>query len=105
MIPSSLNDDDHDSENAVHEEGLYEMLTSFLGDGKNDENNDHMVNNNDDNMGNYHQHNIDDKNLLKDSIKQAAKTPVFKSGASKTSKLVCILISIEIKSLFGLSYK
>lgn len=45
------------------------MLTSFFGDGKNDDNNDHMVDNNDDNMGNYHQCNVDDNNLLKDSIK------------------------------------
>ena len=98
-MPPSLNDD-NDSENAVHEEGLNEMLTSYLGDGNNDDNNDHMVDSNYDNKGNYHHCNVDDNNL-KDSIKQAAKTPMFKSGASRTSKLACTLILLEIKSLFG----
>ena len=40
-MPPSLDDDD-DNENAVHEEGLNEMLTSFCVDGNNDENNDYM---------------------------------------------------------------
>ena len=102
-MPPSLNDDD-DSENAVHEEGLNEMLTGFFGDGNNDNNSDHMVDSNDDSMGNYHQCNIDDNNL-KDPIKQVAKTPVFRSGASRTSKLECTLILLEIKSLFGWSDK
>jgi hypothetical protein len=63
-MPPSLNYDDHDSENVVHEEdGLNEMLIGFFGDGNNDENNDHMVDSNDDSMGNYHQHNVDDNNL------------------------------------------
>lgn len=69
----------------------------------NDDNNDHMVNNNDDNKGNYHQHNVDDSNPLKDSIKKEAKTPLFKSGASRNYKLSCTLILLEIKSLFGCS--
>ena len=43
----SLNDDD-DSENVVHEKGLNEILTCFFGDRNNDDNNDHMVDNNDD---------------------------------------------------------
>ena len=76
-MPPSLIDDDCDSENVVHEEGLNEMLTGFFGDGNNDDNNDHLDDNNNDIRGNYHQHNVDDKNL-KDYIKQAAKTPVFK---------------------------
>jgi hypothetical protein len=80
------------------------MLIGFFGDGNNDENNDHMVDSNDDSMGNYHQHNVDDNNL-DDSIKQATKTPVFKLGASRTSKLACTLILLEIKSLFCLLYK
>jgi len=67
MSPS-LNDDDHDSENLVHEEGSNEMLTGFFGDEKNDNDNDHMVDGNDDSSGNYHQRNVDDNNL-KDSIK------------------------------------
>ena len=75
-MPPILNDDD-DSENEVHEEGLNEMITSLFGDGKNDDNNDHMVDSNDDSRGNYHQGNIEDNNL-KDSIKQASKTPMFK---------------------------
>jgi hypothetical protein len=66
----------------------------------NDDDNDHMVDNNDDSRGNYHQRNVDDNNL-KDSIKQVTKTPVFRSGASKTSKLACTLILLEIKSLLG----
>ena len=100
-MPPSLNDDDHGSENAMHEEaGLNEMLIGFFGNGNNDENNDHMVDSNDDSMGNYHQHNVDDKNM-NDSIKQVAKTHVFKSGASRTSELACTLILLEIKSLFG----
>jgi hypothetical protein len=103
-MPPSLTDDDHDSENAVHEEGLNEMLTGFFGDGNNDDNNDHMDDSNNDNRGNYRQRNVDDNNL-KDSIKQATKTPVFKSGASRTSKLACTLILLEIKSLFGWSDK
>jgi hypothetical protein len=102
-MPHSFNDDD-DSENAVQEEGLNEMITSLFGDRNNDDDNDHMVDNNDDSMGNYHQHNLDDNNL-KDSIKQAAKTPVFRLGASRTLKLACTLILLEIKSLFGWSDK
>jgi hypothetical protein len=102
-MPHSFSDDD-DSENAVHEEGLNEMLTGFFGDGNNHDDNDHMVDNNDDSRGNYHQHNLDDNNL-KDSIKQVAKTPVFRSGASRTSKLACTLILLEIKSLFSWSDK
>ena len=82
-MPPSLNDDDHDSENAVHEEGLNEMRIVFFADGSNDDNNDHMVDSNDHSMGNYHQHNVDDNNL-KDSIKKASKTLVFKLGASRT---------------------
>ena len=75
-IPPSLNGDDHDdSENAVREEGMNEMLTCFFGDGNNDGNNDHMVYSNDDRRGNYHYRNVDDNNL-KDSIKQATKTRV-----------------------------
>jgi len=66
--------------------------------------NDHMDDSNDDNMGNYHQLNVEDNNL-KDSIKQATKTPMFKSGASRNSKLACKLILLEIKSLFGWSDK
>ena len=80
------------------------MLTGFFGDGNNDDNNDHIVESNYDSKGNYHHHNFDDNNL-KYSIKQAAKTPVFKSGASRTSKLACTLILLDIKSLFGWSYK
>ena len=34
-----------------------------------------------------------------------AKTVVFKSGASRTSKLSCTLILLEIKPLFGWSDK
>ena len=80
------------------------MLRSLFGDGNNDGNDDHMVDSNDDCRGNYHNCNVDDNNL-KDSIKQATKTSVFKSGASITSKLVCTLILLEIKSLFGWSDK
>ena len=103
-MPHSFNDDDDDSENAVHEEGLNEILTCFFGDVNNYDNNDHMDVSNNDNWGNYHQHNVDDKNL-KESIKQATKTLVFKSGASGISKLTCTLILLEIKSLFGWSGK
>ena len=102
-MPPTINDDD-DSGNAVHEEGMNEMLTSFFGDGNNDDNDDHMVDSNDDSRGNYHNCNVDDNNL-KDSIKQATKTPVFKSGTSRTSKLAYTLILLEIKSLFGWSDK
>lgn len=83
---------------------LNEMLTGFFGDGNNYDNNDYMVDSNNDSKCNYHQHNVDDNNI-KDSIKQVTKTPVFKSGASRTSKLVCTLILLEIKSLFGWSNK
>jgi hypothetical protein len=104
-MPYSFNDDDDDdSENVVHEEGLNEILTCFFGDGNNDDDNDHMIDNNNDSRGNYHQRNLDDNNL-KDSIKQDAKTPMFKSGASRTSKLACTLILLEIKSLFVWSDK
>jgi hypothetical protein len=72
----NFNDDD-DSENAVHEEELNEIITCFFGDGNNEDDNDHMFDNNDDNKGNYHQLNLDDNNL-KDSIKQVVKTPVFR---------------------------
>jgi hypothetical protein len=51
--PPRLTNDDHDSENAVHEEGFNEMHTCFFGDGNNDDNNDQMDDNNDDNKGNY----------------------------------------------------
>ena len=102
-MPHSFNDDD-DSEKALHEEGLNEMLKFFFGDGNNNDDNDHMVDSNDDSRGNYHQCNLHDNNL-KDSIKQAAKTPLFRSGASRTSKLACTLILLEIKSLFGWSDK
>ena len=54
---------------------MNEMLIGFVGDRNNDDNNDHMVDSNDDNMGNYHHRNVDDNNL-KDSIKQATKTRV-----------------------------
>jgi hypothetical protein len=89
-MPHSFNDHD-DSENAVHEEGLNEILTGFFGDGNNDDDNDHMVDSNDDSRDNYHQHNIDDNNL-KDSIEQAMKIPMYRSGASRTSKIACTLI-------------
>ena len=82
MTPS-LNDDDHDSEITVHEERMNEMLTIFFGDGNNDDNNDHMVDSNNDSRDNCHQRNVDDNNM-KDS-KKAARTPVFKLGASRTS--------------------
>lgn len=91
--------------NVMHEEGLNEMLTSFFGDGNNDEGDDRTHNNDDAAIeGNYHQHNYDDVNINA-SIKQASKTMVFKSGASRTSKLSCTLILLEIKSLFGWSDK
>ena len=102
-MPPTLNDDDDDSGNAMHEEGMNEILTSFFGDGNNNDNDDHMVDSNDDSRGNYHNRNVDDNNL-KDSIKQAAKTPVFKSGTS-TSKLAFTFILLEINSLFGWSDK
>ena len=98
-MPPTINDDD-DSGNVVHEEGMNEMLTSFFGDGNTDENNDHIIDSNDDRRGIYHQNNLDDKNL-KDSIKQTTKTLMFILGASGTSKLACTLILLEIKSLFG----
>jgi hypothetical protein len=56
---------------------LNEIIIGFFGDGNNHDDNDNMVDINDDSRGNYHQYNIDDNNL-KDSIKQAAKTPVFR---------------------------
>ena len=99
-MPPSIPSEDND-ENEVHEEGLNEMLTGFFGDGNND---DPIVDNNYDTKRNFQQHNVDDINLS-DSIKQAAKTIVFKSGASRTSKLSCTLILLEIKSLFGWSDK
>ena len=102
-MPPIPNDTDYNG-NTVHEEGLNEMLTPFFGDRNNDDNNDPMVDTNDDSKFNYHQGNLDDNNL-KDSIKQASKTPMFKSGASRTSKLACTLILLEIKSLFGWSNK
>jgi hypothetical protein len=111
MIRLTCNDDmshnfnyDDDSENAVHEEGLNEIIIGFLGDGNNGDDNDDMVDSNDDSRGNYHQCNLDDNNL-KDSIKKTAKTPLLRSGASKTSKIACTLILLEIKSLFGSSNK
>ena len=103
-MPPSLNDDDDDSGNEMHEEGMSEILVGFFGDGNNDDNNDHMVDSNDDSRGNYHQHIVDNNNL-KDSIKQATNTPVFKLGTSRTSKLAYTLILLEIKSLFGWSDK
>ena len=102
-MPPTINDDG-DCGNAVHEEGMNGMLTSFFGDGNNNDNDDHMVDSNDDSRDNYHNCNVDDNNL-KDSIKQATKTPVFKSSTSRTSKLACTLILLEIKSLFGWSDK
>ena len=71
-MPPSLNDDDY-SENEICEEGLNEMLIGFFGTRNNDDNNDHMVDSNNDSKGNYHH-----DNNLKDSIKQALKTPVSK---------------------------
>jgi hypothetical protein len=103
MTPS-LTDDDNDSENELHEEGLNEILIGFFGDGNNDDINDHIDESNDENMGNYHRHNVDENNL-KDSIKQETKTPMFKSGVIITSKIACTLILLEIKSLFGWSDK
>lgn len=103
-MPPILNDDDDDSENAMQKEGLNEMLTSFFGDGNIDNDNDHMVDNSDDRRDDYLQRNLDDYNL-KDSIKKAAKTLVFGSGASRTYKLACKLILLEIKTLFGCSNK
>ena len=103
-MPSTTQSRDVDG-NVMHEEGLKEMLTSFFGNGNNDEGDDPMHNNDDaDIEGNYRQHNYDDININA-SIKQAAKTVVFKSGASRTSKLSCTLILLEIKSLFGWSDK
>ena len=99
-MPPSIPSEDND-ENEVHEEGLNEMLTGFFGDENND---DPIVDNNYDTKRNFQQHNVDYINLS-DSIKQAAKTVVFKSGASRTSKLSCTLILLEIKSLFGWSNK
>jgi len=103
-MPPSLNDDNDDTGNVLHEEGMNEMLTIFFGDGNNDDNNDHMVDSNHDRRGNYHHHYVDDNNL-KDSIKQATKTPMFKLSASRTAKLACTLILLEINSLFGWSDK
>lgn len=80
-ITHSLNDDD-DSENAMHEEGLNEMLKSFFWDGNNDDDNDHMVDVNDGSRGDYHKCNIDYNNL-KYSINKVAKTPVFRSGVEE----------------------
>jgi hypothetical protein len=94
-MPHGFNDDD-DSENAVHEEGLNEIRTGLFGDGKNHDDNDHMVDSNDDSRGNYHQHNLDNNNL-KDSIKKVANTLMFRSGESRTSKIACKLILLEIK--------
>ena len=91
MPPSLNDDDDDDSGNAVHKKGMNEILIAFFGDGNNDDNDDHMVDSNDDSMGNYHNCNVDDNNL-KDLIKQLAKTPVFKSSTSRTSKLAYTLI-------------
>ena len=95
---------EHDDENEMHEEGLNEILTSFFGDGNSDEGDDPMHNINDDIEGNCHHKKFDDINIH-ESIKQAAKTVVFKLGASRTSKLSCTLILLEIKSLFGWSDK
>ena len=67
------------------------MLNSFFGDGNNNDNNDHMVDINDDSRDNYHHRNVDDNNL-KDSIKQATKTPMFKLGVSRTWKLASTLL-------------
>jgi len=102
-MPHSFNDDD-DSENAVHEEGLNEMITGFFGDGNNDDDNDHIIDSNDDSRGNYKQRNLDDNNL-KYSIKQAMKILVYRLGANITLKLACTLMLLEIKSLFGWSDK
>ena len=102
-MPHRFNDDDN-CENAVHEEGLNEMIIGLFKDGNKHDDNDHMVDSNDDRRGNYHQCNLDDNNL-KDSIKQVVKTPVFRLGVSRTSKLACTLILLEIKSLFGWSDK
>ena len=63
-MPPSLNDDDHGSENVVHEEArLNEMLIGFCWDGNHDDNNDHMVDSNDDSRGNFPQCYLDDNNL------------------------------------------
>ena len=99
MTPSSPSEDN--DENEVHEEGLNEMLTGFFGDRNND---DPIVDNNYDTKRNFQQNNVDDINF-NNSIKQAAKTVVFKLGASRTSKLSYTLILLEIKSLFGWSDK
>ena len=80
------------------------MLTILFRDGNSDEGDDPMHNINDDIEGNCHHKKFDDINIH-ESIKQAAKTVVFKSGASRTSKLSCTLILLEIKSLFGWSDK
>ena len=85
----------------MHEEGLNEILTSFFGDGNND---DPIVDSNYDIERNFQKCNVADTNLS-DSIKQAVKAVVFKSSASRTSKLSCTLILLEIKSLFGWSDK
>ena len=98
-MPPSIPSEDTD-ENEVHEEGLNEMLTCFFGDGNND---DPIVDNNYDTKRNFQQHNVDDINLS--DSKQTTKTVVFKSDASRTTKLSCTLILLEIKSLFGWSDK
>ena len=69
--------------NEMHEDGLNEILTSLFGDGNSDEGDDPMHNINDDIEGNFHHKKFDNINIH-ESIKQAAKTVVFKSGASRT---------------------
>jgi len=96
-MPPILNDDDMPP---LHEEGLNEIIISLFGVGKNDGNNEHMVDSNDDSKSNYHQCNVDDRNL-KDSMKRKTKTTMFKLGESRTSKFRCTLILLEIKSPFG----
>jgi hypothetical protein len=100
-MPPRLTNDDPDSENTVHEEGLNEILTGFFGDGSNDRNNDHMDDSNDDNMGNYYQCNFDDKNL-KDCINQATKTKTFPEEIAfpSTCREVCQFL-VEL----GIVYK
>ena len=99
-MPPILNSEDN-GENEVQGEELNEMLIGFFVDGNND---DPMVDSIFDIERNFQQNNVDDINL-NDSIKQEQKTIVFKFGASRKSKLTCTLILLEIKSLFGWSYK
>ena len=60
----------------------------------------HSIDSNDARKDNYHYCSIDDNNPS-ESIKQEIETLMFRSGESRTSKLACILILLEIKSLIG----